>query len=86
MFNAIDNVSGFALESANNLIEIADGNAMIFVAVGVISLAYHAFLDHQWYRGEGGLFSDTLSLLAFLIVFVSFGFAAYLYVYPYQTT
>ena len=83
MVSNIDELSDSVIKWANDLIKLTGGNAMVFLAIGVFAVFCHVLLDRQWYKGRGGFFINTFSLLAYIMVFVSFGFAAYLYVYPY---
>jgi hypothetical protein len=84
MFRNLDEFPAIIVKFADDLITIADGKAVPFLAVGVIAVICHAFLDSLWYRGKGGFFTNILSFLAFTMVCVSFGFAAYLYVFPHN--
>jgi hypothetical protein len=84
MFRNLDEFLAIIVKFADDLITIAGGKVVPFLAAGVIAVVCHAFLDSQWYRGKGGFFTNILSFLAFMTVCVSFGFAAYLYVFPYH--
>jgi hypothetical protein len=85
MLDNIDAFSEFALKLANGLIMITGGRVAVFLGIAVVAVLFHALLDNQWYK-RGGFFINSLSFLSFITIFVGFGFAAYLYIYPYQAT